>query len=381
MKKNLILFCILVICNLPLTSHAINNLQPLKVAIIQKNNNLPPYTSSRYIKYYKQGLYTAKSMAKTLGVSIRYKFFIMADLKEISQQMDRIKAWNPDFIIGPNYSNAFLLLKNYFKDILVLSAYANDQSLATLQKNFYTLNLLNDKYAQVISNYIIKDFPNADIHIIVDTSCKSCFTLSKLFSNVFQSRCPNRKISIFDADDLDINKISSLDAANNHLKNTVVLMLTTSDSAITLIPKIANHVKNTITFIGADSWGSSIDSELGRLKAKNSFALVHIVPWSLQLNTDELKLFKKNYETIYHQAPVDNITFAVFSTVDSVLHSIKNCQEGSDTNLQKKIFNCYQYQLKADPNAYKPVMLAVEDLTNNSLIRGISSEEKNYCHE
>ena len=101
---------------LPISLHAESNVLPkeLKVAVILKNPNTLPYTSSRYLDYYKQGLNTASSLANTMGMAVKYKFYVMKDITKLPQQMQKIKNWDPGFIIGPNYSNAFLLLKNHF---------------------------------------------------------------------------------------------------------------------------------------------------------------------------------------------------------------------------------------------------------------------------
>ena len=76
----------------------------------------PPYISSQYINNYKEGLETARFYAKTQKIYIIYKYFVIDDVSNLPMQMSRVNAWNPDVVIGPNYSNSFLLLKNYFKD-------------------------------------------------------------------------------------------------------------------------------------------------------------------------------------------------------------------------------------------------------------------------
>ena len=58
MKKFLTL-CFLMSQLLGSSSFAKNN-NILKIAIILKNNNTVPYTSERYVRFYKQGINTAK---------------------------------------------------------------------------------------------------------------------------------------------------------------------------------------------------------------------------------------------------------------------------------------------------------------------------------
>ncbi|MFA5960071.1 MAG: hypothetical protein WC785_06100 [Tatlockia sp.] len=380
MKKFLTL-CFLIIQPWILSSFA-DNSSTLRIAIILKNNNEAPYTSERYINFYKQGIDTAKHYGKSLGLSIVSKYWVMVDIPHFSKQVKEIKEWEPDLVIGPNFSNAFLLLRDYFKDILVLSAYANDQSIASLPSNFYTLNPLNKDYAQAVTNYIGKKYPSSGVTVIVDESCKSCYSLSQYFASTYINACPANYIKIIplEKDAIETNPNSRI--FEESYENKIILMLTTTDDAVTLIPMLSNHVRKPLKFVGGDSWGSSIDSKLGSIKTIDNYETFHIIPRSVRLNSAELDLFMRNYKSIYKQTLVDNITYAVFSTINSVLISVEKCSSIRNENMKDKILRCYLKQLRLNPTSFRPNIFIVEKFNSKGtkFIDTISSEKKIYCN-
>ncbi|MDR3478600.1 MAG: hypothetical protein P4M14_11285 [Gammaproteobacteria bacterium] len=381
----IVLAFLLLTISLPLIAHANDRSslpKHLKIAIILRSSETAPYISSQYLNYYKQGLDTASYFAKTKGTAITYRFYIIRDISQLSQQMDEIKNWHPSFIIGPNYSNYFLLLKNYFSNILVLSANANDQRIALLPTNFYTLTPLNDEYALAVSNYIVEKFPSANIYTIVDRNCKACFDMADSFSRIFQSACPHKKIFTTYVFNSDFKETSVENLIPGYSKKDVVLMLATTNSSITLMLQIANYSNYPVTFIGDDTWGAAPDSQLGKLNSKNLYTAIHIIPWSLQLNTKQFALFKNNYETTFHMPPVDNITYTVFSTVNSVLYAVANCYGNKDNDIQERILSCYRQQLKNNAHAFRPELFTVEKVgaSSNTLIGTVPSNKKYYCH-
>lgn len=367
MKKTLICLSFLLL-NMLLPLYAVYASLPhhIKIAVIFKNPHMLPYASSRYLNYYKEGLKTAQFFAKASGSTIEYHYFVMPDVLHLQQKMDQIKVWQPDAVIGPNYSNAFLLLKNYFKNILVLSAYANDQSIASLPHNFYSLNPLNQQYAQAVYDYIVKKYPSAHIFAIVDKSCKACNGMSTAFTNMVRAHSSVKELTTkyiipFDPKPMPMSRL-----LKNYHKKDVILMLTTSDSTMTLMAKISDYLKNPVVFIGTDTWGGSPDSQLGRLKLKRPYTAIHIVPRSLLLKNAEFDRFNIHYQRVFHHQPVDNVTYAVFSTVYSILFSLEHCQINPHQPLKKAILTCYQKQLKMNPNAFRPQQFAVEQFNSPS---------------
>lgn len=353
----------------------------LKIAIILKNNNVVPYTSDRYVRFYKQGINTATYYGQSLGLSVESKYWVMADISRFSSQVKEINEWEPDLIIGPNYSNSFLLLRDYFKDILVLSAYANDQSIASLPSNFHTLNPLNETYAQAFTNYISKKHPHSGVVVIVDESCKSCYSLSKKFAESYKSACPKNTIKVLSLEKNDLENTIQPRVFEEAYENKIVLMLTTTDDAITLIPMLSEYAGKPLTFFGGDSWGSSIDSKLGQIKTREGYQTIHITPRSIKLNSAELNLFIKNHKDIYKQQALDNVTYAVFSTVNSVFVSLENCSFKDKENMKSRVLRCYLSQLSINPSIFKSNLFAVEkvELNGTTYIDTISSDKKYYC--
>lgn len=354
----------------------------LRIAIILKNNNVPPYTSERYINFYKRGITTAEFYGRQLGLSIESKYWVMSDIPHFSKQVKEIKKWEPGLIIGPNYSNSFLLLRNYFKDILVLSAYANDQSISSLPSNFHTLNPLNIEYAQAFTNFVSKEFPHSGVTIIVDKSCKSCYSLSQYFASAYKNACPENYIKVIPLDKDDNGVTSNSRLFKESYENKIILMLTTTDDAVTLIPKLSDRVKKPLKFIGGDSWGSSIDSKLGSVRTIASYQTFHIIPRSVKQNSPELNLFMQNYKSVYKQQAVDNVTYAVFSTIKSVFRSLDKCLSLNNESMKERILRCYLKRLSLNPNAFRPKNFTIEKFISNGavLIDTIPSEKKFYCN-
>ena len=101
-----------------------------------------------------------------------------------------------------------------------------------------------------------------------------------------------------------------------------------------MIVKLVDYFKWPMIFIGADNWGSDKDSQIGNLPTIEPYTAIHIIPWSLNMNTHQLSLFKKLYKERLKNSTPDNITYATFSTVYSVVNSLNGCK------YDNKILDC-----------------------------------------
>lgn len=335
----------------------------LNVAVILKNPNTQPHFSQRYLNYYKQGLDIASYYAEQFNIKISYNFYEMSDVLHLPALIKKIEKKNPDFIIGPNYSNEFLLLKDYFKDTLVLSANASDRKIREMPKNFYTLTPLSDKYGQAIANYLFQSYKKSNVFTLVDVECKACVDLASEVQKSYIKNCQHKKIYVENIVSADIESDFVIPSIlENYKQGDVILMLAQSYTSMVMIIRLVDYFKQPITFIGADNWGSDKDSQIGDLPTIKPYTAIHVIPWSLNMNTHQLLLFKKLYsERMKNRAP-DNITYATFSTVYSVIDSLRGCKYEKNLSLKETVLQCFLTHIANDKQPINDKYFAIERL-------------------
>ena len=335
----------------------------LSVAVILKNPNTQPHFSQRYLNYYKQGLDIGSYYADQSGIKISYNFYVMSDVLHLPELIQKIEEDHPDFIIGPNYSNEFLLLKNYFKDTLVLSANASDQKIREMPKNFYTLTPLSDQYGQAVVNYISQSYTESNVFALVDVECKACVDLSLVIQKTYLKNCLHKNIYVENIVNANIESDLEIPSIlKNYKKGDVILMLAQSYTSMIMIVKLVDYFKWPMIFIGADNWGSDKDSQIGNLPTIEPYTAIHIIPWSLNMNTHQLSLFKKLYKERLKNSTPDNITYATFSTVYSVVNSLNGCKYDNKIPLKESVLKCFLTHIANDETQRDDRYFAVERL-------------------
>lgn len=115
--------------------------QSIKVAVLE-NLKFEKLSTDKYANDYMDGLLTAVDAAKKDGYAVEIQtFFYGKEPLAILKQIPEVKAWQPDIIIGPRSSSLFLMLKDQFSDVLVLSPFATATEVAALPDNFYSMTL------------------------------------------------------------------------------------------------------------------------------------------------------------------------------------------------------------------------------------------------
>src|SRR5260221_13797463 len=101
----------------------------IRVAILD-NLQSQKFSSINYENHYLEGIELAAFSAKEKGINLQYKYFHYGkEPLDILTEIPKVKAWDPDFIIGPRASDKFLLLKNYFNNVVVLSPLATAEEV------------------------------------------------------------------------------------------------------------------------------------------------------------------------------------------------------------------------------------------------------------
>ena len=115
---------------IPMQAHAS---AAVKVAILD-NLQREKLSSEKYQKDYLEGIEAAAKETLGLGLKIEWKtFFYGKEPLAILEKVKDLKKWDHDIVIGPHSSNHFLMLRNEFKDTLVLSC-LNELSLEEIAK-------------------------------------------------------------------------------------------------------------------------------------------------------------------------------------------------------------------------------------------------------
>ena len=142
------------------------NLIKIRVAILED------FTAEKYSKErahdFFSGIFVATQAARQKGFLIEYKTFTYYGYNSLKvlDPINEVKAWKPDFIIGPRVLNQFLLITKYFKDILVVSSGAGPDSIVDLPSNFYNLSLPASYRAKADVLFVKKYLPSRNIFAI-----------------------------------------------------------------------------------------------------------------------------------------------------------------------------------------------------------------------
>lgn len=297
-------------------------------------------SSIDYANDYMKGVTVAVSAAaKNFGTTIKVKHFSYnkSALGPLSV-IDEIKAWKPDFIIGPRFSNEFLLLQPYFKKTLVISLFASAHQVYQMPKNFYSMSL-SDKYsATAITSFMINHFPKSNGALVLDAvDCMSCHYVANYMTQYYRKNYKNKKVirHSFISDNIETVKIKKL--ARGWEKGYIIYTPNISYVSAVLITRLSNylHDKNLI-FVGDDGWGMHEISYIGKLKTVYPYQAYHLQDLSLDYGNKDLKFFKNSYKAIYGKTATDPISYASFHALYSVM-SILGSKSISERTL-KNIF-------------------------------------------
>ncbi|MBV9576775.1 MAG: hypothetical protein JO149_09150, partial [Gammaproteobacteria bacterium] len=314
---------------------------------------------------------TAKTVSKKNNIKIIYKpFFYGTDPLAILNEIPKVNAWHPDIILGPHYSNQFLLLRNYFKDILVLSSYASDKAINDLPSNFHSISPSDDTTVKAMSDFIKKKFTNNNILIINRIDCKDCNDISTLFKKMYNAS--NSNIQIKQNNFLgESDKLTNVEKLlTGYQKNDLIVILAVNLYNYTdLILKITTTLKNkNPTFISlVDNWGTPETGLSISNKMKLPFRAYLINPLLFNLKSKTFRKFNQTYFDLYGTYPNENVSYTTFRTLMSAVKAIKNCNiHNKNHDMRIKINECYQNNLRNNPNWFRPNVYGAYLLNANS---------------
>lgn len=386
MKKIALVSCLIlgfVFC----VSHAKNEQHHnvLRIAVLD-NPNLPEkfWKWSHYEDAYLRGISIAAIESEKKGVTLQYKAFLYGEKPlDILKQIPKVQKWKPDLILGPHYSNQFLILKRYFPNTMVLSSYATDPAIYKLPSNFYSLFPPEDTSTKALAKFIDKRFPNIDLDIIIQADCKNCKDLAQLVSNDLYQLSPGVHISETEFIGDNLNAINIHKITEKHQKGNPVLLEPINYYLFTeLISRISEYLEeqNLVFFSILDSWGN-----LENVKKSNKLAVKYeAYRISLLLlddnNEPRLKKFKQFFLKKYHKEPVDSVTYMTYLSVMSALTAMDKFPV-VQPSMRESVLESYKKALASNPNWFRPTKYGIyyfsSDLKGETVVDVIPVFEKN----
>ena len=330
----------------------------IKVAILD-NLMSQKLASEQYVRDYMKGVDVAKIETEKHGYDLKYKtFFYGIEPLSVLKTISSIRKYQPDFIIGPRSSDNFLLLSNYFSDILVISPLASSPDIKNMPNNFYSMNYTDDFSSKIIAEFISKQLKRKGLFAITEINCNSCHNMTNSVVKEYKKIQPHVKIieNQYISDDVESVNMSSV--MKGYKDNDVILLLGTSYASGVLISRIVNFEKHPVTFIGGDGWGSWSVSYVGKLHVDFPYEAYRIVPQIIDVNSKNYLEFKE----IYKSNVSDTITYSVYNTIMSVIFSLPT----EKTNITKKlILDSYREKKINNPLWFMPSSYDVYLINSN----------------
>ncbi len=386
--KRLIILCILVLpfmifnlkegyCEQKNTVES-PTMKTLRVAILD-NPNLPEKASMwfDYEQAYLAGIEMAKVAAKKQDILLEYKpFFYGNKPLDVLKQIPNVKAWRPDFILGPHYSNQFLLLKKYFPDVVVLSAYASDPELADLPSNFYSIFPPDDTLIKSLSEFMNVQFANKNIFMILQADCKNCNDMAELLKANYKRL--NNKVKITETSFIG-NKIEDVNIARvtkGYQEGDIIFLEPENYySYMNLMPRIVAFLKksNVAFFTALDAWGGSDATQkfLGPVPFEN-YEGYRITSLLLDDTTDmHLKEFKKLFFEHYKKMPKNPVSYMTFLAMMSVTTALEKFPEkNQNLTMQVQVLKSFEKARYQHPNWFRPKQYGIYRYSDNSAKQG-----------
>lgn len=339
----------------------------IKIALLDN------FTLEKYAQIYKDSYYagieTAILAAKKNHILIHFKNFTYDNNPlGIFDAVPAVKAWHPDVVIGPHYSNQFLLLKNHFNHVLVLSPYATDEAISRMPPNFYSL-ALPDKY-MAKANYIFikKHFPNRNVYNISQLDCKDCIDTTKNLDAIYaeKGKLTIANNAVYLGDQVNTTNISKL--MRDYQKNSVIVLQPLNDlDANILIARIATFLKrNNLVFIyNVDNWGNSKNFQTIVDKSDVRADMFRITPWIINPQSRSYQLFVKYYRKKFHASQNNAVSYMSYRTVMSVVEALQKFPINPTLNMRESVLASYLAALKKDKNWFRVTDYAIYQHTHS----------------
>lgn len=360
------LFLVLSILTLLVGNTAIAQSRTLKVAILE-NLKIEKLSTDKYATDYMDGIQVASKAATESNINVEVQtFFYGKEPLAIIEKVPEVKAWNPDLVIGPRSSSLFLMLRDHFKDTLVLSPFATANDVADLPQNFYSLTLPNKFFTQAVLNMIVAQFPKKALAPIIEVDCKNCMdfaaaieTSAKASGVVVRDRVTYLNKS---AESVPIESLAA-----NVQATDIVLLPNTSYTSGAVVARLADHLKRSeLVVIGGDGWGDWTSSYVGKVKSQFSYAGYRVTPWSFESSDERTQRFVREFKALKGTAPTGTAALLSYSTLNSALDALKVYKVASDKrSIRDQVLAAFTMARSKDSNFRRPIKYAIYRVTQD----------------
>ncbi len=336
----------------------------IKVAVLDNFIKLrtAEYISNEYYNNYTKGLMLAKNQAKKLRINIEYGVFLYDDKPlDIFSKINEINNFSPNVIIGPRGSNDFLMLRNIFKNILVLSPYATADDIKKLPRNFQSLTLPNALTAWASAKIFSKMYPAKNVFAVVERDCKDCVNFTaKFISDLHRLDSTKQTKQVnFLSNEVNFFKINTI-LKKYDPKTDIFLIPNNSNTTFTLIYRILTALKAPAVFVGGSNWGTYVSQELSQnSRIGRYYTGIQIVPWSVYDKNSQFQAFRRLYIQTYHSEKISPITYLSYQSMMSAIDASTRFPILRNTDLTAVYLQSYLKALKKYPFWYKSTHYAV----------------------
>ncbi len=352
------------------TSHT----NTIKVAIID-NFHFQPFISDSFGKNYIKGIQLeANNARKQANIIYHYKAFNYSrnNPLDIYNSIKNAKRWKPDVVIGPRNSNMFLLLKNSFKDTLVISPFATANQVYKLPSNFHTLALSNKYIAKAMMIFLQKRYPNHGVFTIVESDCTNCVSVAQAFKKLAKLKHITYHERSIDQEALKSISITKL-LDQYHQGDIILLPNMAYFSGIMMIRIVNTLNKKGLIFFGGDGWGTWNNTIIGKMKARQPYIAYHFTPINNSLKDPVVKNFIQTYKKEYPKdgLPTGDAMLVGYKTLKSITCALKS---KSFNNFAKNtVLKAFINKIHNNPNWFRSPYFAVYKITyqKNKLLTSI----------
>ena len=327
--------------------------QNIKVGVIE--NFQHGWASAKYPDYYMNGMQIAVMDGHKKNINYQLKVFVYdASPANMLKQLDLLKKWNPDIIIGPRYSEEFLWLSsNIGLDTLTVSPYATSAEVYKLPNNFYTLGNPDVISANRIFSYVKQINSNKqNITMLTDIECKSCVTIKEQLEKKF-TQDTNKLINIdFINKQISKNNIN-LSWIPKQTTSTIFILNCRGREAGILMPSIGDYLsRSNMVYIGGDGWGSSQVWSVAKINGQYTYNAYKIAYDFKKIKNITANQFVNDFNNEFSYVP-DNISYLSYNALDSITEAINKYNCGiSDVKINTLC--SYQKAIKVNPQFHRP---------------------------
>lgn len=302
---------------------------------------------SNYEQVYLAGVRAAVAYFRKKNVPITYQtFFYGSGSMAVFGKLKAVKAWKPDMIVGPHYSNDFFELNGQFKHILVLSPYASDSTISSLPKNYQTAAVMDPELISILQKLMTSRLHSNRLLDLSQIDCKDCVDFSR---NLQQLK--GIQLKTFNVYGDDVSKIPLKKALNSVTNNTVILLNVASYLlGQQIVKKMAFMAPKThfrfIDFL--DNWGKRQTASYMR----SNVVIYRMFP---DINSIQEDAFNNYHVTLNNNNFLGNqASFMIFNTIRSAVSAyLKYGHQVKGNTVSQKIRNAYLKAITINKYWYK----------------------------